>query len=58
MWHLLISLFSDYRGYRGYHKFIELLSSIFIVESDFPENEHLGDNTRNLTPKLKTNTAL
>lgn len=29
-----------------------------MVESDFPENEHLGDNTRNPTPKLKTNTTL
>lgn len=29
-----------------------------MVESDFPENEHLGDNIRNPTSKLKTNTTL
>lgn len=29
-----------------------------MVESYFPENEHLGENTRNPTPKLKTNRTL
>lgn len=29
-----------------------------MVESDFPENEHLGDNTRNPTLKPKTNRTL